>query len=283
MINFPQSMFTWKAPPRTPGPIYKYGHGFVGKPGQVYDCRFNLEAKCEVRDDESGYVAELFVGAPCRTEYTIASRNLFQVPSNEFRRAFSRESRVAIAKRPSSEVETVATQKLAELHLDYKNDIREFAGATELNDAREIVVATLGNDLLNARSTYRDSEKGLTISVEYPVNLININEADGEFQVCTGPLILPDLETWDGHEVSRVFLAHAAFSALDYVEFILRRGVEPSETERQWLDKPRGRDRGELVDPNSRPPSQRSRPTPTTYNEVWERDATNIILRAENK
>ena len=32
----------------------------------------------------------LYLGAPCRTEYTIARRNLFQIPSDEWRMAFSR-------------------------------------------------------------------------------------------------------------------------------------------------------------------------------------------------
>ena len=283
MINFPHSTFTWKAPAWTPDPFYKYAGGFVGRPGQAYHVRFNLEAKCEVRDETSGHVAELFLGAPCRTEYTIASRNLFQVPSSEFRMPFSRRSRLNIAKGPSGEKEKVSARQLSEKYQDYKIDIREYADPTELTDARQIVTATLENDLLNARSTYRDSERGLAISVEYPVNLINLSEADGEFQVCTGPLLLPDLDTWDGLDVSRVFLAHAAFSAFDHVEFILQRHVEASEAEREWLDKPRGRDRLDLVDPNNPPPTPMSRPRLTTYNEVWERPATNVVLCAENR
>ena len=91
MINFPCSSFTWKSRPHTPDPYFKYSGGFVGDPGQAYQVRFNLEAACEIRDESTDHVAELFVGAPCRTEYTIARRNLFQVPSSEFRFAFSRE------------------------------------------------------------------------------------------------------------------------------------------------------------------------------------------------
>ena len=77
--------------------------------------------------------------------------------------------------------------------------------------------------------------RGLAITVEYPVNLINLNKDHSEFQVCTGPIILPDLATWDGSEVQRVFLAHVAFTEFDHVEFILRREVEAAPAEQEWL------------------------------------------------
>lgn len=283
MINFPRSTFTWKSNPWYPDPYYRYTGGFVGQPGQMYHVRFNLEASCTIRDEATGQSTELFVGAPCRTEYTIATRNLFQVPSAEFRMPFSRQTRLALAKRPSDEQEEVAVAPLSEAFQEHKVDIRTYAAVSELTDVRAIIDATLANDLLNAVSTYRDAERGLTVAIEYPVNLINLNVDDGEFQVCTGPVILPDLATWNGTEVTRVFLAHVAFTAFDHVEFILQREVDADPEERTWLDQPRGRDRWELRDPAKRPPNYPPpRPKPTVYNEVWERAATNVVLRAEN-
>lgn len=283
MINFPRSTFTWKSNPWYPDPYYRYTGGFVGTPGQSYHVRFNLEASCTIYDEASGKSTELFVSAPCRTEYTIATRNLFQVPSAEFRFFFSRQYRLGLAKRPSTEPEEVSVAPLSEAFAEHRIDLRTFAAVTELTDVGQIIQATLNNDLLNAVSTYRDAARGLTVAVEYPVNLINLNVTDGEFQVCTGPIILPDLATWDGGEVTRVFLAHAAFTAFDHVEFILQREVEAAPAERTWLDQPRGRDRYELLDPNQRPPGYPpARPKPTVYNETWELAATNVVLRAEN-
>ena len=281
MVNFPHSTFTWKAHPWKADPRYKYGGGFVGKPGQVYHVRFNLEAKCDIKEDATGRHAELFVGAPCQTEYTIARRNLFQIPSGQFRMAFSRKSWLKIAKRPSFEKEKAEVSDLGKSFQNHTIDIRTFPEARELTESSDIVEATLGNDLLNGRSTFR--KQGFTVTVEYPVNLININQADEEFQVCTGPVILPDIETWDGEEIKRVFLAHAAFSAFDYVEFILRREVEPADSEKIWLDKPRGRDRFEPLDPDHPPPGfPPGRPRPTVYNETWELEAANVMLCARN-
>ena len=283
MIDFPRSTFTWKAHPRQPDAYFRYAGGFVGQLGQAYHVRFNIEAACVIRDDASGHSTDLFLGAPCRTEYTIASRNLFQVPSAEWRMAFSRTTRLHIARRPSNEQEASSTKLLSDAFQGHDITLRSHRDVSELTMASQVVDATLAHDLLNARSTYRDRARGLTIAVEYPINLINLNAADGEFQVCTGPVLLPDLETWDGHDVSRVFLAYAAFSHFDHVEFILQREVAAAESERKWLDQPRGRDRDELLDPENQPPVYPSpRPPPTVFNETWELAATNVVLRAEN-
>lgn len=281
MIDFHRSLFTWKSRPWFPDEFYRYPGGFVGTPGQVYHVRFKLDGMTTIEDERTGQRTELFIGAPCRTEYTIATRNLFQIPSAEFRLAFSRDYRLAIAARPSHEHEPTNVARLADAFQEHRIELRFFAEADTLTTPRQIREATLANDMINARSTYRDAERGLRITVEYPVNLINVNAENDEYQVCTGPVILPDLATWNGKEVSRVFLAHVAFTASDYVEFILRREVEAAPAEREWLDPPRGRDRYELIDPNRQPPNYPPRrPRPTTYNETWELDAENVVLRA---
>lgn len=283
MIDFPRSTFTWKSYPHQPDPHYKYAGGYVSRPGQTRHVRFNLEARCEIEDGETGQVAEMFVGAPCRTEYTIADRNLFMVPSSEFRMAFSRTRKLHIAARPSDEAESTKVVRLDEDFQDHTIQVREIPRSIQLTNAAQIVEATLANHLLGIRSTYRDPDRDLRVTVEYPVNLINVVESDSEFQVATGPVIVPDLNTWDGGEVSRVFLAHVAVTSFDYVEFILQREVEASPSERKWLDKPRGRDRLELVDPTIPPPNYPpARPRPTTYNEVWAFDAVNIVTMAPN-
>ncbi len=282
MIDFSRSSFTWKHHPWEKDEYYKYTGGFVGQVGQVYHVRFRLEAKCEITD-ESGAVTELYCGAPCRSEYTIARRNLFQIPSAEWRLAFSATDSIPIAHRPSGESEAVQRGPLSEVFAETRLDLRQAGDSRALQDGGEIVTATLANEIMNVRSSYEDVERKVTVTVEYPVNLININEENGEFQICTGPVILPDLATWDGEGVSRVFLAHVAITAFDHVEFILQRHVAAAEEERQWLDAPRGRDRYELwdpaVSPTGHPPE---RPQPTVYNETWELAGTNVILSVPN-
>ena len=149
----------------------------------------------------------------------------------------------------------------------------------ELTDVPQIVDATLRIKALNAQSLYRDTKHNVSILVEYPVNVMNLNAEDGEFQICTGPVIVPDLATWDGQSIKRVFLAHVAISSFDHMELILQREIEAAEIEKQWLDKPRGRDRFELIDSDRIPPNYPPpRPRPTVFNEIWELEARNLVL-----
>ncbi len=283
MIDFPRSFFTWKTFPVQDDPYYKYAGGFIGKQGDVRHVRFNLESSCTISDASGSALAELFVGAPCRTEYTIPRDNFFQIPSSEFRMAFSRTHRIPIAKRPSSETEPVTAQELSASFQDHDISLKEFPHPMELRASEPLIESTLANALLNARCTYRDQPTGLHVTVEYPVDLINVNREDAAFQVCTGPLILPDMATWNGRGVDRVFLAQTAFTAFDYVEFILRREVAADPEEHVWLHKVEDRDRLELHDPDNKPPGYPpQRPSPTVYHEVWALPSTNTILRAPN-
>ncbi|NKB65569.1 MAG: hypothetical protein GKR89_00785 [Candidatus Latescibacteria bacterium] len=280
MIHFPRSSFTWKSHPHVPDPNYRWPGGFVGEPDQVYHVRFTLEARCQVTHLASGQSSEIFLGAPCRSEYTIARRNLFQVPSGEWRMAFSAHTSPILSNRPSHTDEEAIAQPLADRFADYTIDIRRHKKVEELTQVNEVVVATLANDELGACSYYQ--EEGFGVEVEFPINVMNLNQADGQFQICTGPILLPDLKTWTDGELGRAFVAHVALADFDHVEFILRRSVEAAPHERAWLDQPRGRDRLELLDPTQPPPgypSQRSQPL--VYNEVWERSARNTVLRAD--
>ena len=112
--------------------------------------------------------------------------------------AFSRSHQIPIAKRPSSETEPASAQALSDAFQDHNIGLKEIPHPIELNASEPLIEATLANALLNARSTYRDPQTGLPVTVEFPVNLINVNREDATFQVCTGPLVLPDLATWNG-------------------------------------------------------------------------------------
>ena len=314
MIAFHRSSFHWKSWPWKPDPAYKYTGGFVGVPGQAYQVRYHLEAACTVEDLESGRKTEMYLGAPCRTEYTIARRNLFQIPSDEWRMAFSRSLSIPISRRPSTEPAGSRGTPLKEQFQGHDIDIRQYDTDNTLTNAREVVQATLDRDLMNARITWTaktahhdpdqprqadqaerteqadqadqagQADRSLKVTLEFPVDLININEEDAEFQVCTGPVVLPDLETWDGSEVHRVFLADAAVSGFDHAEFILRREIEAAEREKHWYEAPRGRDRLELNDPEHPPPDYPPRrPRPLVYSETWEKATENVILKTKNE
>ena len=283
MINFQASMLTWENKIYHRDSYYKYDGGFVGSPGDIYHVRFNTQSSCVVRDPTNGADTEIFLGSPCRAEYTIAYTKLFQVPSNEFRMAFSRQNEIKISNQPSSAKENLPLNSLSKKGVEYSFDKRLYGEYEKLDQVREVIQATLAGDFLNAESTYNDSKSGLSVTLQFPVNLINLNDLGNEFQVCTGPILVPDLSSWNGSDISRSFLAHVALSSFDHVEFILRREVDVSDAEKSLIESPKGLDRNELVDPMNEPegyPPKRWQAT--TYNEVWELESENVFYRSAN-
>ncbi len=280
MINFARSAFTWQSHPWQPDPLYKWAGGFVGEAGQSYHVRFTLQASCSVQHPEAEEPVEIYLGSPCRSEFTIARRNLIQIPNGEWRMAFSPTHKIHIAASLDDAAHTPAAN-LHEAFAGHTIDIRRHAGARELLDPQAIIKATLANDTLNARSCYVDTDTGCQVTLEYPVNVMNLNVADGQWQVCTGPVLVPDVASWDGAQISRVHVAHLAISAFDHVELVFRRPVEVTDDVAHWLDEPRGLDRFELRDPSHPPvghPPQR--PRPTVYHDVRELAAQNVVMAA---
>ena len=278
MINYARSTFTWESHPWQPDRHYKWAGGFVGEPGQTYHVRFTLQASCSVQHPDAAEPVEIFLGSPCRSEYTIARRNLIQIPNGEWRMAFSPSHKIDIASSLDDIAPTAATG-LQDAFSGHTIDIRRHDDATDLHDAESVYKATLANDVLSARSTYLDQDTGCQVTLEYPVNVMNLNVADGEWQVCTGPVIVPDPTSWDGSQITRVHVAHVAISAFDHVELVFRRPVEVTDEVASWLDQPRGRDRLELRDPANPPPGHPAkRPRPTVYHDVRELAAENVIL-----
>jgi len=284
LINYFTSTFTWKGKSFTGDPYYKYPGGFVGNIGEKYHVRFNTQSSFIIEDEESKKYDEVFLGSPCRSEYTIAKNNLFQVPSNEFRMALTKENKVNIASKPNCEDDDINFSKLEGNYIDYKLDIREYTNHVQLNKESEVIKATLNGDLLNAKCSFKDESSGLLVTLQFPVNLINLNYDQNEFQVCTGPIIVPDLSSWEIGKTGQVFLAHVAFTSFNYIEIILRRDVKPEKSELDWLTKPIGLDRNELVNPENIPslhPEQRWQVT--TYNEVLGLNTKNVFLKCANE
>ena len=269
--------------PHEPDPVYKYTGGLLADPGDVICVRLKADARLTITPD-AGEPFTCYVIAPCRAEYTIVSDNLFQIPSGEYRAVFSEAFGVPIGKRPSTEAENLSRHSVAEKYQRFDVDIRHFANAEALKSVPDVIEATWDGALLNTVCAYRDEARQLTVTIEFPVELINFDEQNEKFQVCTEPVIVPDLATWDGHGLDRVFLAGVAFSDFDRVEFILRREIEPAPSELSWYHQVRGRDRNELLEGAVEPPNaERSRPKPLVFNEVWTRDAEITIARVSGE
>lgn len=281
MIDFGRSYFTWKSKPMQRDPYYKYAGGFVGREGAVHRVRIQLEAVCTLTNEKTAHQEELFLLCPCRTEFTIVKDNLFQIPNGEFRPVFGRGFSVPISSRPFVEREDLKRGKLEDQFADHSIEVRTIEGSRELKTSDGVIQATAADELMNGRTTYSDPQRGVTVTLEYPIKLINLQQKEKLFQVCMGPVPLPDLATWDGVCVDRVFLAELAFSDFDYIEFALRRDVEAAQKEKGWLTAVRGRDRRELHDPNKQSPTAMPpRSSLKQYHEIISQKVSTVVLSA---
>jgi len=247
----------------------------------VRDVRILYAAKCDITNHTTGQVEELFLLQPCLGEWTIPKRDFFIMPSNEFQVIYTRTHSIPIAKRPSNEAEVKKPQPLSKFAAT-RFTTRTYPRLTRLATTKEVIGATVANTPMNGRTIYRDDIRGYTVLLEYPVRTMTVSAEQDLFQVNTGPVPLPDINTWDGIRPGRAFLAYVAFSQFDFAEFILRREVEPSDEDKKWLHKIRGKWRWELRDPKNPPSGHPPRPPwPNVYNETLRLKATNEFLCAE--
>ncbi len=78
--NFASSYMTWDLPPRTdPRPNSRHNIPLGNK------ARIQLEALVDVIDEETGASEQFVLIAPCRSEWVYAEKELFQIPSREYR------------------------------------------------------------------------------------------------------------------------------------------------------------------------------------------------------
>ena len=280
MIDFGRSYFAWKSKPMMRHPHYKYP-GFEGTEGAVHRIRIQLDSACTLTNEKTGEKQEYFLILPCQTEYTIVKENLFQIPSSEWRMLFGHEETIPISYKPRDEPDNLKRSKISDLFAEHSVEIRTIDNARELTTHDEVIESTLADELMNARTTYRDEKRQVAVTLEFPMKLINIQKKEKLFQVCMGAVPIPDLGTWDGTSVNRVFLADLAFSEFDYIEFILQRTVEVAEHEKEWYYQVRGRDRYELHDPTNPPPGYPPpRPRPRVFHEVIPQKTETILLSA---
>ena len=167
---------------------------------------------------------------------------------------FGREETIPISYSPRDEPEDLKRSKISDLFAEHSFEIRTIEDAQEITTHDGVIDSTLADELMNARTTYLDEKRQVSVTLEFPVKLINLQKQEKLFQVCQGVVPIPDLATWDGTSVHRVFLADLAFSEFDYIEFILQRTVEVAEQEKEWYYQVRGRGRYELHDPSNPPP-----------------------------
>jgi hypothetical protein len=184
--------------------------------------RIQIDARCRVDGwGTDGGAGTFHLIAPCRSEMMYRDGQLFQMPNYEFCGIFSDDEVVIHRTQWTSENELPEHARIEDRFDRIAIDTRHLP-AEPLATVDAIVAATLENRLLVARTTIRDEATNVNAVLEYPIKTMNVTTDPAQFQVDTGPIIVPLLEASGEPAITRFAIAHIVYCTHDRAEFILR-------------------------------------------------------------
>jgi hypothetical protein len=218
ICDFQRSYMTWNLPPhKDPRPNARHNIPFGNK------ARIELDALIDVVES-SGQSEQFVLIAACRAEWVYAADHLFQMPNREYRNIYSMKEQRSLGHGITDDgTRSVGRSLIGDFGRSLTIDVRHFKGCTPLTTPAEIVQATARNAPLVARTEIDDSKKNRRYVLEYPIRTMNFEPISNSFQVDTGPLLVPDLDSDAPRAIDRFEIAHVVYNRLDQAEFILRR------------------------------------------------------------
>ncbi|MGH2531455.1 MAG: hypothetical protein ACRDJW_04020 [Thermomicrobiales bacterium] len=197
---------------------------FFTKPHQGSNvARIQIDAACTITDDRTGDMEAFYLIAPCRSERMYHDGPLFQMPNFEFRGIFARDDCLILRTHWTSDHDDRELAVNSERFARVAIDIGSMAGARPLPDRAAIVRSTLANERQVARTEVINEQRGVRALLQYPIKTQNVFEEPPQFQVDTGPLIVPDFASEAPHAIQRFDVAHVVYHQFDRAEFVLRR------------------------------------------------------------
>lgn len=218
-----------------PTPVIDFARSYVTfftKPHQGSNiARILIDATCTVHDERTGESDTCYLIAPCRSERMYQERALFQMPNYEFCGIWTAEEFAIIRRHWTSDRDNVERGRNRNRFDRVEIDIRPLAEPQPLAEVPQIVEATLANRSLVARTTLHDEQRGLRFVLEYPIKTMNVTREPPRFQVDTGPLLVPNLDSDGSPALLMSEIGHVAYDGFAKAEFIVRRPVPIGEGE----------------------------------------------------
>lgn len=185
--------------------------------------RIQIDATCRVDGwGPNGDVGTFHLIAPCRSEVMYAEGPLYQMPNYEFCGIFASNELALLRTHWTSDREQPEyarpTERFERIAIDLTR--RE---AEALDTDKAVVEATLDNRRLVARTELTDLASGARAIIDYPIKTMNVRREPANFQVDTGPILVPRWDAMDQPAPLRFDMAHTVYWKRDRVEFVLRR------------------------------------------------------------
>ena len=215
---------TWDLPPRD-DPRRNARHNIpLGN-----KARIQLEAIADVIDEETGASEQFVLIAPCRAEWVYAEKQMFQIPSREYRNIYSLTEERQMGRAITDDGASQRGHPVSDTFRSLEIDIVRFPRGRVLDTPAAVNEATDDNVPLIGRTRISEPERGLSYVLEYPIKTMNFRPENSSFQVDTGPLLVPDFDSGEAKAIDRLEMAHIAYNRFDYAEFILRRPTPISD------------------------------------------------------
>ena len=203
-------------------------------PFTLNNARFPLECVLRLTQPEAlgGKTTQYVLGSSCKAEQVHVTENVWHEPAadmclvaspDEFLviKSWDRNNRGVMLSPPTlgEQPERQAgrcSDAFTALNLTHK-----FADARLLTSTEEIVDAVLNDRPLVSQTEYQ-LESGTRVFLEYPVKVVNASEREMFYQVDTGPVLIPDVASFDGvHEISMLRQAFMAHNTLNCTEMLM--------------------------------------------------------------
>ena len=196
--DFNNSYMTWSA---------EHNFADTRKPGHMpwgNAARILIDARCTLIDSDGKLADELYLVAPCRTEWMYRETEMIQNPSGEYRAIFSEPHRLQLGVgKHIEEVNARGPAGSTDVFKWIKFDVTS-KPSTRLDTDQDVVDATTRNVPIVAKTSFEVN--GIKAVLEYPIRTMNYHDERTRFQVDTGPLIFPDLEA-DAKQLHRPLLS----------------------------------------------------------------------------
>lgn len=200
-------------------------------PRTLNNARTPVDAICHLSDPATGEQDTLVLGAPCRTEYVGVPTDMWMPTNAEMIPIFGDASflQVKTYQRagmgiplwpPGSGMQPERMFVRRDDTFDESHVRLVEVDAEPLATPGDIVDAVHDGRRLVIHASL--SLGGLDVRLDFPVKTINVNERDGEYQIDTGPILVPFEPRSAAGLISTVQLAFAASNSFDYVELLVR-------------------------------------------------------------
>jgi hypothetical protein len=221
-------------PPKEPliAEAVDYGRSFINTKARWNSPRFWIESRLRITDPATKTPREYFQGGLCKSEFTFPARGMFQPDNYDFLPVFSQVDCVVFRRHITERGNYREVKPIAQAWGGTEMAVRHFRGRM-LRNVEEISRAMASGKQLVGQTEIRDEKSGRVAVIEFPIKTINWQRDTGDWQVDTGPVLLPDLTVPPDQWSAKLRLAFVAFNAPDWAEFLVDEPTPVRENQKE--------------------------------------------------